>query len=96
MILVKQYFPYSMVQIYVFLTVVDVYHAANDAMADLGRAYPVSAKYMAQLHRLPLSLRCRITERTIGDGDRQTLRQLGADAERLIRRFSANAVMETA
>lgn len=70
--------------------------AANDAMADLGRAYPVSAKYMAQLHRLPLSLRCRITERTIGDGDRQTLRQLGADAERLIRRFSANAVMETA
>ncbi len=70
--------------------------AANDHLADLGNAYPVSAKFMAQLHGLPVSLCCRITDRTIDDADRLSLRKLDSDAGLLIRNFSAVPSMETA
>ncbi len=70
--------------------------AANDSLADLGKAYPVSAKYMMQLFGVPMSLRCRITERSIAPADCERLRQLDAEAEGLISRFSPAAAAETA
>ncbi len=57
--------------------------AENDRLADLGRAYPCSAKYMMTLHGVPVAQHCRITEWRLGDGDCARLRQLKSEAEAL-------------